>query len=119
MEGELRSGQVAAIVANVTEELLSLYVQRERAVLLALRDLDQPDSTTCLRRWAAPARAELERLRPDDAPEPEAPPSAVHLSPVLDGRGRLDGDLDSETYDLLRTALRLAETRDVESPGNA
>lgn len=114
VEGELSGGQVAAIVANVTDELLPLYVERERAVLLALRDLDQPDSTTYMRRWAARAKAELERLQPEDAPEPEAPPSAVYLSPMLDGRGRLDGDLDSETYDLLRTALRLAETRDVD-----
>lgn len=114
VDGEIDGGQVAAIVANVTEELLPLYAERERPVLLALRNLDAHDSVTYLRRWAARAKAELERLRRDDAPEPDGPQSAVHLSPLLDGVGRLDGDLDTETYDLVRTALRLAETRDVD-----
>ncbi len=114
LDGNLSGGQVAAIVANLNDELLPLYAERERPILLALRNLDQRDSTTYMRGWAARAKAELERLRPDDAPEPEEPPSAVHLSPLLDGRGRLDGDLDADTHNLVRTALRLAETRDVD-----
>ncbi len=33
---------------------------------------------------------------------------------MLDGRGRLDGDLDLEAHNLVRTALRVTETRDLD-----
>ena len=114
VDGELTGVQVAAIVANVTEELVPLYAEREELVLADLRRHDDADSVTYLRHWAARAKAELDRDRPEPAPEPKEPTRVLYLSPLLDGRGKADGDLDPEAYDLLRTALRLAETRDVE-----
>ncbi len=110
--GELDGGQVAALVGNVTEALRPLFQEREAAVLTALRRLDGRDTVTYLRRWAARAKAELERDQPDALPE--EPERAVYLSPTLGGRGRLDGDLDSEGHAVMRTALRLAERPDGE-----
>jgi hypothetical protein len=114
LTGAITGGQVAVILGNVTNDTLPLFQEREHLVLNALVGRDIQDTTTYMHAWAARARAELDRQRPDPTPEPEAEPSAVHLSPLLDGRGRLDGDLDVELHDLLRTALRLAETRDLD-----
>ena len=114
LTGALSGGQIAVILANVTNEMLPLFQEREHLVLEALRGREIQGTIHYLQAWAARTQAELDRLRPDPAPEPEEPSSAVHLSPLLDGRGRLDGDLSPELHDLLRTALRLAETRDLE-----
>ena len=116
--GAISGGQVAVILANVTNEMLPLFQAREHLVLEVLAGHDIKDTTTYMQAWAARTQAELDRQRPEPSPEPEVPASAVHLSPLLDGRGRLDGDLTPELHDLLRTALRLAETRDIEGePG--
>jgi hypothetical protein len=61
-----------------------------------------------MRHWAANAAAL------SDEPPPAEPDRALHVSPLLDGRYRLDGDLDAETGRLVATALRVAETRDGE-----
>jgi hypothetical protein len=62
-----------------------------------------------MRHWAERANALL-----DDEPEPAEPRRSVHLSSTLDGRGRLDGDLDTEAYEILRRALAVAATDDAE-----
>lgn len=110
--GDLTGGQIASVVANITDPIQALYTEREDAVLDAIRRFDGRDTVTYLRRWAARAKAEIERDEPDSLPQ--EPERSVHLSATLDGRGRLDGDLDPEAHTILGTALRLAETRDAE-----
>lgn len=60
---------------------------------------------TAMRAWR--------RYADDAPPEPERP-QTLHASPLLDGQVAVRGSLGAETGELLLTALRLAETHDVE-----
>lgn len=109
--GDITGGQAAAIMAITTERTADLLVQNEHHVAKALAGLDVTETVTYLRTWQARAEAHLDR----DAPEPPEPAgSTLHLSPTLDGHGRLDANLSPEDHDVVRTALRLAESADVE-----
>src|SRR5215212_9873266 len=61
-----------------------------------------------MRHW----RARTDAL--DDGGQAGEPERQLNLSVLLDGRRRLDGDLDAVGGEVLATALRLAQTRDVE-----
>jgi hypothetical protein len=62
-----------------------------------------------MRTWAALAEDSL-----DDAEAPE-PSSRLHLSTLLEGRWRLDGDLEALDGEIIATALRLATGCDDEA----
>jgi hypothetical protein len=53
-----------------------------------------------MRQWKALAEAELGDDNPKDEPE-----SSLHLSSLLEGRWRLDGDLGDLDGEMLATAL--------------
>jgi hypothetical protein len=115
-EGRLSSGQVEAIVRNVGDELVGLWEQHEAQVVPSLEPLTIRDTTVAMQSWAMRAKVSL-------ALEGEAPdrPDTVHLSRMLDGRGRLDGNLSPEVQLVVEKALELATSRDAEgetrSPG--
>lgn len=105
--GALSGGHVDAIVGIVTNRTLELFAENEATVLEAIVGLGVEQAVTYLRDWQAHAEAWLDSLEDDPEPDPE-PKRQLYLSPTLDGRGRLDADLDPETLALMRTALRLA-----------
>jgi hypothetical protein len=105
--GILSSGQVEAIAANLDADTVGLFADHEAAVVPTLVDLSARDVGTAMRAWREAATA-------DRDPKPE-PPQALHLSPTLAGRWRLDANLRAETGELLSTALRLAQTPDSDA----
>lgn len=106
-EGTLSGGHVDAIAAIVTHRTLELFAEHEATAIEAIAERGVEQAVTWLRDWQAHAEAWLDSGSPDPEPEPE-PKRQLYLSPLLDGRGRLDADLDPELLALLRTALRLA-----------
>jgi hypothetical protein len=74
-----------------------------------LAPLAAADVASAMRQWKALAEAELG----DDEPKGE-PESSLHLSTLLEGRWRLDGDLEALDGEMLATALRLASSSDAE-----
>jgi hypothetical protein len=104
-DGRLSSGQVEAICANLTVDLVDRFAQHEAAVLPGLLPLSAADVATAMRAW---------RHLADDAPPAAERPQTLYASPLLDGELGVKGSLGAETGELLLTALRLADTRDVE-----
>lgn len=106
LDGRLSGGQVQAIVHNVDDSTLPVLQADEAALVPYLVPLDAHDTAVVMRDWRHRADALVDR------PEPKTPERSAHLSTLLDGRGRLDADLDAEAFKLVQTALRLAMTRD-------
>lgn len=107
-DGSLTSGQIDAIVANVPRRHLELFAEQEAAIVPSLAGLPTDDTVIAMQHWRAKADGT------DDPPTDREPTRSLHLSSTLDGRGVLDGDLDPDTFALVRTALRVAETRDLD-----
>jgi hypothetical protein len=97
-----------AIMTNLSSRTLDLFADHEHEVVPTLVGLPVTDVAAVMRLWAARAAAVL-----DDPPTDE-PDRTLHLSLTLDGRRRLDGDLDAEGGAIVATALRLAGTLDVD-----
>ncbi len=76
-EGKLSSGQVAAIVANVSAERAGLYAEHEEEMTPLLAELSVADVASAMRSW----RLHAEAL--EDHPDSQEPPSELHLSQVL------------------------------------
>jgi hypothetical protein len=72
-------------------------------------ELSVTETATRMQSWARHAEAVLDD--PPDKPEPER---TLHLSQILDGRRELRGSFDPEAGSLIETAIRLAQTRDVD-----
>lgn len=105
-DGALSAGQVEVIVANLDGETAGLFAEQEAEVVPTLVGLSAGETARVMRRWRELATADRE-------PPPERP-QALHLSPGLDGGWRLDANLDGETGEVISTALRLAQTDEVE-----
>jgi cytochrome c553 len=104
-DGTLSSGQIQAIVANVSRRHAALFAAHEEELIPRLAALSVAETAEAMQDWASKAR--------DSDPEPPGPPQrCLHLSSMLDGRFRLDGEFDTEGGSLLSIALRLAETKD-------
>lgn len=106
--GELGGGQIQAIVTNVDDDTVDQLQGHEAALVPLLCKLSVTDTATVMRQWKANADALVQ-----DIPTNEGDTTA-HLSQLLDGRGRLDADLDAEGFQLANRALRLAESPDAE-----
>lgn len=107
-DGSLSSGQVQAVVANVSDTTIEMFAEHEAGVVPALCELSVVDAASAMQGWAARAGALL------DPPDPTPPPRRLHLSKLMEGRWALNGDLDNEAGALLDTALGLAGTDDAE-----
>jgi len=107
-DGRLSSGQVEAMCANLTLDLVDPFAQHEAAVLPHLLPLSATDVATAMRAWRACAE--------DIHGTPPAPerPQTLHATRLLDGHLAVKGTLGAETGDLLLTALRLAHTPEVD-----
>ena len=102
-DGTLSEGQVDAIVANVSADTAEAFAAQEAALVPHLAPLSVADTARVMAHWKAVAEADL--AEPGDEE-----PQHLHLSPGLDGRWELSGELGNETGQALATALRLAET---------
>jgi hypothetical protein len=105
-DGALSSGQVEAIAANLDPDTLALFADHEAVMVPTLVDLSVRDVASTMAAWRECATV-------DRDPKPE-PVQALYLSRTLGGRWRLDANLGPETGELLATALRLAQSPDVE-----
>jgi hypothetical protein len=88
---------------------VSFFADHETELLPLLQGLSAGDTAVAMRSW----KARFDAVADDDT-APEEPQASVHLSAVMDGRWRLDGDLDPETGQLLDTALAVAQPADFE-----
>lgn len=73
------------------------FARSEPTLAESVSGLDLRDTRRAVDYWCQ-AHCEPEDIEPD-------PPSRVFLSETMNGRGKLDGDLDPETHSLLATAL--------------
>src|SRR5262245_31412049 len=105
-DGTLSTGQVDAIAANLDADTVALFADHETAMVPTLVDLSVRDVTTAMAAWRECATANRD-------PKPE-PADTLHLSRTLGGRWRQDANLGPEGGELLATALRLAESPDVD-----
>lgn len=108
--GFLSGGAVDIVLANVVKRHLALFAMHEPSVVPSLIGLDIDGVTRVMREWRARADAF------DPGPAPADKPDRVHLSPTLDGRGIVNGDLGSDLYNLLADALRVADPGDFDLP---
>jgi hypothetical protein len=104
--GEVSSGQVDVVVANVGRHT-DRFAEHEAVVVPVLGDLGVDATTAAMRAW----RAKADAL--DDGPAPDDQPGRLHLSRTLDGRGELRGSLDPDTSEVVEVALRTAMTADL------
>jgi hypothetical protein len=105
-DGVLSSGQVDAIAVNVDADTVELFADHEAAMVPTLGDLSVRDVVAAMQAWREAATANRD-------PKPE-PAQALYLSRTLAGRWRLDANLGPETGELLATALRVAQSPDVD-----
>src|SRR5262245_13262389 len=105
-DGTLSRRQVDAIAANLDPDTVALFADHEAAMVPTLVELSVRDVAVAMGAWRECATAARD-------PKPE-PADTLHLSRTLGGRWRLDANLGPESGELLATALRLAESPDVD-----
>jgi Domain of unknown function (DUF222) len=108
-DGVLSSGQVQAIVANLSDRTVGLFTDHEAELVPDLAALSVADTAVAMQDWARRADAVV-----GDEPEPVLPERSLHLSRILDGRRELSGSFDPEGGAVIATALRLATSGDVD-----
>lgn len=110
-EGRLTGGHVDAIVAIITNRTLGLFAEQQDLIVSGLVEASIHEAIEFLREWQSRAEAILDSRDPDpaDPDQPSEPKRSLHLSPTLDGRGRLDADLDPEGHAVVSKALSLAQ----------
>lgn len=82
LDGTLSSGQVKAIVANVSERTVEAFTQDEAELVPSLAACPTAEVALAIRQWKDLVEEDL-----DDHDEVE---SSLHLSTLLEGRWRLD-----------------------------
>ncbi|MGH9227147.1 MAG: DUF222 domain-containing protein [Acidimicrobiales bacterium] len=107
-DGVLSGGHVHAIVANLKDRTVGLFAEHESELVADLAKLSVGETATAMQSWARHAEAVL---GDKDKPQPER---TLHLSRILDGRRELSGSFDPEGGAVIATALRLAQTDDVD-----
>ncbi|HET7722467.1 MAG TPA: HNH endonuclease signature motif containing protein [Acidimicrobiales bacterium] len=108
--GLLAGGVVDIVLAHVRKRHVALFAEHEAELVPRLVGLDVDAVTKAMRLW----RARADAL--DPGPAPAEKPDTIHLSPTLDDRGVLNGSLGSDLFNLLSTALRVADPGDFELP---
>jgi hypothetical protein len=104
--GELTGGQIDTITATVNDTTTDTFAAAETELVPTLAGLSTRDTVRALAIWKAHAST--------DSPPPEPTPGRVHLSRTLDGTGVLDGTLTPEGHALVKTALRVAQSPDLD-----
>jgi hypothetical protein len=108
-DGVLSSGQVQAIVANLTDRTVDLFAHHEAELVPELARLSVADTTIAMQDWSRRADTVV-----GDDPDSPLPERSLHLSRILDGRHELSGSFDPEGGAVIATALRLAASRDAD-----
>jgi hypothetical protein len=108
-DGVLSSGHVQTIVANLTDRTAGLFADHETELVPDLAALSVSDTAVAMHDWAQRAEAVV-----GDDPDSPQPKRSLHLSRILDGRRELSGSFDPEGGAVIVTALRLAQTCDVD-----
>jgi len=104
-EGDLSSGQVGAVRANVDDTTQDLFIEHEADLIPTLVPATVADTARAMQAWKAHADALVER------PEPVELVGVVHHTQLLDGTWALDGTLGVEAGAIVDHALRLASER--------
>jgi hypothetical protein len=97
-DGRLSTGQVETICSFLNDTNVSVFAGHESRLVPLLASLGVRDVAIAMRTW----RAHI------DEGDPAERPGSLYASRTLDGRTRIDGDLDPHTGELLLTALRVA-----------
>jgi hypothetical protein len=108
-DGTLSGGQVQAIVVNLNDRTAGLFAEHETELVPTFAGLSVTETATALQDWARKAEA----LLGDDEDKPE-PKRSLHVSRILDGRRELRGSFEPEAGAVIETAVRLAQTRDLD-----
>jgi hypothetical protein len=111
-EGGLSSGQVEAINGVLNGRAASRFGEEEARLLPQLEGLSAVETANMVRSWRA--SLDEEDLDGSDGVDRDEPERSLHLSCTFGGQWRLDGDLDAESGQLVHTAVRLAQTADVD-----
>jgi hypothetical protein len=110
IEGEISLTAADELVA-AREADLERFVEVEAAFVDVARELPLFD----LRRATQPWRAFADRVGFEREHEHRFERRRLHLSPLMDGMVRIDGDLDPETGQTVITALRAVQDTDVRA----
>src|SRR5687767_12715215 len=102
--GELSGGQVAAVVAQLTDGNVSLFAEHEDALVPTLVGLGVADTDRVMTEWRARADAVV-----DQGPDAEPERSLAH-SRTFGGRFVTDGSFDPEGGAVIATALSVADS---------
>lgn len=105
-DGTLSSGQVQAVMANVSDQLVDLFAAHEADLVPVLAPLNVRDTAVAMQEW--------KRRIDDDEPEEAEQERELFLSQTFGGRYGVDGDLDPVGGQTLETALRLAGAEDYD-----
>ena len=107
--GELSGGQVAAVVANLSDATVGVFADHEETLVPTVVPLEVREVARAMQLWRERAEALL-----DDRQEPADPPRALHHSQTLDGRWVTDGSFDPEGGSVIDAALGLAVSPEAE-----
>ena len=102
-EGKLSSGQVAAIVANVSAERAGLYAEHEEEMTPLLAELSVADVASAMRSWRLHAEAT------EDHPDSQEPSSELHISQVMDGRREVSAHFAPVDAAVIEAAIAAAD----------
>jgi len=102
-EGKLSSGQVTAIVANVSAERAGLYAEHEAEMTPLLAELSVADVASAMRSWRLHAEAS------EDHPDSQEPPSELHISQILDARREVSGHFAPVDAAVVEAAIAAAD----------
>ncbi|HYZ13252.1 MAG TPA: DUF222 domain-containing protein [Actinomycetota bacterium] len=101
--GELSSSAIT-LLASAREEAPEQFARAEESLVAAARTLSVEELKDVVARW-----------RHDHADEAEDDRQELYLSPTLVGRGKVFGDLNAETTQVMITALRAVQDTEVRS----
>ncbi len=102
-QGLIGTAKVDALV-DAREGVEELFAEQEEALVDAVQRLNVKQTRNRLARWRRVALASVGRS--DDGPEPDPEDTnRLHCSPSLDGRHKVDADLDAESGEKLLEAL--------------
>ena len=107
--GELSTGQVRAIAANVEERRVPLFAEQEAELVPDLVPLSVAQTSATMAYWRETADAIYDR------PEERDTTRELSVSRLLDGVRALNGTFAAELGQVIDAALLLAATKDAET----